>query len=48
MSMYNLIEYSNNYFKVSVHLWQYYRDKPALNGNGVIINFCDNTVSALF
>ena len=26
MSMYNLIEYNNNYFKTSGILWQYYRD----------------------
>ena len=29
--MYNLIEYSDNYSKTSVSLWQYYRDK--LNAN---------------
>ena len=28
MSMYNLIEYSNNYLKTSRSLWQYYRDEP--------------------
>ena len=28
MSMYNLIEYSYNYFKTSGSLWQYYRDEP--------------------
>ena len=28
MSMYNLIEYSDNYAKKSGSLWQYYRDKP--------------------
>ena len=28
MSMYNLIEYSDNYSKTSGSLWQYYRDKP--------------------
>ena len=26
MSMYNLIEYSDNYLKTSESLWQYYRD----------------------
>ena len=26
--MYNLIEYSDNYSKTSVSLWQYYRDDP--------------------
>ena len=29
MSMYNVIEYSNNYSKTG-SLWQYYRDEPAL------------------
>ena len=28
MSMYNLIEYSDNYSKTSASLWQYYRDDP--------------------
>ena len=28
MSMYNLIEYSNNYAKTSGSLWQYFRDEP--------------------
>ena len=28
MPMYNLIEYSDNYSKTTVNLWQYYRDEP--------------------
>ena len=28
MSMYNLIEYSDNYSKTSASLWQYYKDEP--------------------
>ena len=28
MTMYNLIEYSDNYAKTSGSLWQYYRDEP--------------------
>ena len=28
MTMYNLIEYSNNYSKTSGRFWQYYRDDP--------------------
>ena len=28
MPMYNLIEYSDNYSKTSVRLWQYYKDEP--------------------
>ena len=31
MPMYNFIEYSDNYSKISANLWQYYRDK--LNNN---------------
>ena len=29
MSLYNLIEYSDNYAKLSGRLWQYYRNEPA-------------------
>ena len=39
MSMYNLIEYSNNYLKTSGSLWQYCRDIPAVNDNGNIVDF---------
>ena len=28
MTMYNLIEYSDNYSKTSGNLWQYYKDDP--------------------
>ena len=31
MSMYNLIEYSDNYSKTSGSLWQYYKDDPNNN-----------------
>ena len=31
MPVYNLIEYSNNYSKTSVSLWQYYKDEPTDN-----------------
>ena len=44
MPMYNLIEYSDNYSKISGILWQYCRDKPAVNDNSEIIDFTvDNT-----
>ena len=36
MPMYNLIEYRNNYSKISGTWWQYCRDIPAVNTN------CDN------
>ena len=39
MPMYNLIEYSDNYSKTSGILWQYCRDKAAVNNNGVIAAF---------
>ena len=29
--MYNLIEYSDNYWKTSGRLWRYYRDDPNYN-----------------
>ena len=37
--MYNLLEYSDIYSKTTGMLWEYYRDKPALNKNNVIIDF---------
>ena len=39
MPMYNLIEYSDNYSKTSVILWQYCRDEPGLATNGDITDF---------
>ena len=39
MPMYNLIEYSNAYSKTSGSLWQYFRDQPAIDDNGEIIDF---------
>ena len=52
MPMYNIeciIKYRDNYSKTSRSLWQYYRDKPALNDNGAIVDFsADNNNSALF
>ena len=36
--MYNLIEPSDN-LKTSGTLWQYCRDKPAINNNGIIVAF---------
>ena len=45
MSMYDLIEYSNNYLKTSGSLWQYYRDGPALNDAGALVDFPGNTTS---
>ena len=39
MSMYNLIQYSDNCSKTSGSLWKYYRDKPSLNHNDNIVDF---------
>ena len=32
--MYNLLKYSDNFSKLSVRLWQHYRDKP----NNILTN----------
>ena len=48
MPMYNLIEYNDNYSESSGNLWQYYRDEPVLNINGVIVDFPDDNDSVLF
>ena len=48
MSIYNLIEHSDNYSKTSGSLWQYYRDEPALNNAGSSIDFPDDNNSVLF
>ena len=42
MVMYNSIEYSNVYSKISVSLWQYNRDETALDNNSNIIDFHTN------
>ena len=39
MSMYNLIEYSDNYSKTSGSLWQNCKEKPAANNEGNIVDF---------
>ena len=49
MPMYNLIEYSDADSKTSENLWKYYRDEPALDNNGNIIDFpANNNNSASF
>ena len=44
MLMYNLLEYSDNYSKISGSLWQQYRDEPVLN-SGDIAEFNDDNTS---
>ena len=39
MSIYNLIEYSDNYAKTTESLWQYCKDIPARNNNNEITEF---------
>ena len=39
MSMYNLIEHSDNYSKTSRNLWQSCRDQPVADNNGVSVDF---------
>ena len=39
MPMYNLVEYSDNYSKTSVSLWQYCKDISAINNNGDVVGF---------
>ena len=48
MPMYNLIEYSDSYSKISWIMWQYYRDESALTNASVIDNFPGNSASFKF
>ena len=48
MSMYNLIEYSDNYAKTTESLWQYCKDIPARDNNNQIVNFAANNLTDSF
>ena len=48
MSMYNLIEYSDNYAKTTGSLWQYCKDIPARNANNEITAFDANNTTDSF
>ena len=49
MPMNNLREYIDSYLKMSGNLWQYYRDKPAVDNNNNSIYFpADNNNIASF
>ena len=49
MSMYNLIEYSDNYAKTTGSLWQYCKDIPARNNaNNAIIIFSEDNITDSF
>ena len=48
MPMYYLIEYGNDYSKTSGNLWEYYKDLPAVNNNGDIVEFNGTNVTDSF
>ena len=48
MPMYNFIEYSYNYWKTSGRLWQYYKNIPAVNNDGDIVNFNESNATDSF
>ena len=48
MPMFNLIEYNDNCSIISLSLWQYYRDGPALNYNDFLINVPRNSATFKF
>ena len=48
MSMYNLIEYSDNNSETSGSLWQYCKDIPAVDNNNAIVNFAENNLADSF
>ena len=47
-----MLEYSKTYSKTSESLFQYYRDEPGLNDNGVVFDFAynsnDNNITEFF
>ena len=45
MPMYNLIKYSDDYSKASGSLWQYFKDKPAVNNAGDNVAFNGNNAT---
>ena len=46
--MYKWIEYSNNHSKTLGILWQSFRDEPAVNCNGAIVEFNEVNPTKLF
>ena len=48
MPMYNLIEYRENYSKISGSLWQYSKDIPAVDNNNATVNFTENNLTDSF
>ena len=41
------MEYSNAYSQTSGNLWQYYRDEPAVNHYGNVIDFSHNNNNSI-
>ena len=37
--MYNLLEYSDNYSKISEISWQYFKNEPALKNRDEVVDF---------
>ena len=48
MSMYNLIEYRDNYSKTCGSLWKYCKDTPEVDNNNAIVNFNGANVTDSF
>ena len=48
MLMYTLIEYSDNYWKQSRSLCQYWQDIPTVNNNGAIVDFGEGNLTDSF
>ena len=48
MPVYNSIEYSDDYSKTFASLWQYFKDIPAVNDNGNIVEFNGASATDLF
>ena len=46
--MYNLIEYSDNYSKISGRLWKYLKDISAVNNDDNIVDFNENNATDSF
>ena len=46
MPMSNLLEYSNNYSKISGNSYKYCRDEPVSDNTGAIVDFANNTSTA--
>ena len=48
MPMCNLIEYSDNFSKISGSLWKYCKDIRAVDNNNAIVNFTDDNLTDSF